>query len=89
MKNAEELFKKWNTSADIGEGLDIVEFTEALTDHDQELIKEIEKKMESSKELSFNLMMATKKQSVRREIEMYWDGYENSLTEIINLIKEK
>ena len=103
MKNAEELFSnKSDCYADTGfyndgeyvEG-EVIEammegkFIEALNDHDNELISEIEKKIESSKELSFNLMMATKKQSVRREIEMYWDGYENSLTEIINLIKEK
>ena len=80
MKNAGELFKKWNTSADIGEGLDIVEFTEALTEHDNELISEIEKKMEKEE--------LVKSQHKSKQNRIFHQGRYDLLTEIINLIKE-
>ena len=48
MKTAEEIFKKWNTSADIGEGLDIVEFSDAIAERDQEWRSRIEKKTKPS-----------------------------------------
>jgi len=71
MKNSEELLDKYPSLAPI-------EFTKALTEHDNELISEIEKKIESLE--------------VLRHTEYFDDEDEAAiiaLTEIINLIKEK
>ena len=72
MKNAEDYFKKYgNRYLMIGYS----NLSKILTEHDNELISEIEKKIEEiQKQLGSDLIVRTAK--------------EQALTEIINLIKE-
>ena len=89
MKNAEELFEKYELKAPCfnEEGIQISEddtdcifyddFLKALSEHDQELIKEIEKKMEKES------------QQKSKQNRIFHQGRYDLLTEIINLIKEK
>ena len=80
MKNAEDYFKKYGNRHLM---IDYSSLSKIITDHDQELISEIEKKMP--------------KEYTSKYVDEHWANAEvmqalavrGALTEIINLIKEK
>jgi len=79
MKNAEELFNEFATSTD---GIIVqyeANFIEALSEHDNELISEIEKLIED----------AEARKLVDINYQEKWTARIKALTEIINLIKGK
>ena len=88
MKNAEELFDEFATSTD---GIIVqykANFIEALSEHDNELISEIEKKIEEC--ASRRKKICIEKAIFSNDPDWLCEvGYKQALTEIITLIKEK
>ena len=72
MKNAEDYFIE-----NLGDDIDLALLEKILSEHDQELISEIEKKMEKEA------------QQKSKQNRVFHQGRYDLLTEIINLIKEK
>ena len=90
MKTAKELFDEFATSTD---GIIVqykANFIEALSEHDNEIISEIEKKIEDNKKY-FHIDEYTKREYCGLCLEDDCCHHEikiEALTEIINLIKE-
>jgi len=81
MKNAEELFNEFATSTD---GIIVqyeANFIEALSEHDNELISEIEKKIKENQKKADT--------AISGNAIFFYDTKVIALTEIITLIKEK
>ena len=88
MKNAEDYFKKYgNRYLMIGYS----NLSKILTEHDNEIISEIEKKIELEKQEMMDKKKELKKECIMEmwdSWETYYGGRTTALTEIINLIKE-
>ena len=84
MKNAGELYDSYSMLCDDPEELilmDFPEFKKALSFHDNELISEIEKKIEENQKKADT--------AISGNAIFFYDTKVIALTEIINLIKEK